>query len=243
LFACLISFSNEITRICERVKGLDEEAVMRGLHSDRRLWSSGANGERLQPGLISYLRGGVGFGGSCFPKDVRALERFAKGLGLPCELIAAIRTINEGRAAEVVDLLEANLNASVSGLRIAVLGLAFKPDTDDTRESPGIRIAAELGRRGAHVIGHDPIVSGPLLARAGFPGLALASDLRSAMSGADGAIIATSWAEYRTADWPALTKAMARPLILDGRQVIPREQRSAGFAYVTTGMARAVVLN
>lgn len=240
LLACLVSFSNEVSRICERVEGLDEETIMRGLHLDRRFWVSGADGERLAPQLMTYLRGGVGYGGSCFPKDVRALEMFERSLGLEPQLFAAIREINEARAAEVVNLLEANLHGSVADRRIAVLGLAFKPDTDDTRESAGLRIAEELTRRGADVIAHDPMVTDNILRRDGLRSLPLAPSLAAAMAGAQAVIIATSWSEYKAADWPNLAKTMKHPLVLDGRQVIEPAQRGRNFIYAATGTLNSI---
>jgi UDPglucose 6-dehydrogenase/GDP-mannose 6-dehydrogenase len=235
VLACLVSFSNEVSRICERFEGLNEETVMYGLHLDRRFWVPGADGKRLAPQLVTYLRGGVGYGGSCFPKDVQALEKFERSLGLEPHLFSAIRTINELRATDVIRLLETKLRGPVKSRRIAVLGLAFKPDTDDTRESAGLRIAAELGRRGADVVAHDPMVTEKTLHRDGSITLALAPSLTAALVGAHAAIIATSWQEYKTADWPALTRIMHHPLVLDGRQVIQRMQRGRDFVYAATG--------
>ncbi len=240
LLACLVSFSNEISRICERVEGLDEETVMRGLHLDRRFWVSGAGGQRVPAPLMTYLRGGIGYGGSCFPKDVRALEMFERSLGLEPRLLAATRAVNESRAKEVIDLLETHSRRPMPSLRVAVLGLAFKPDTDDIRESPGLRIAAELTRRGASVIGHDPMVSQAVLHRDGLTAPAVAPSLAAAITGADAAIIATSWAEYREADWPNLAKRMRHPLVLDGRQVIAPAQRGCNFVYAATGTSHSI---
>jgi UDPglucose 6-dehydrogenase/GDP-mannose 6-dehydrogenase len=240
LLACLISFSNEISRTCELIEGVDEETVMQGLHLDKRMWVAGSNGERLQPELLTYLRGGVGYGGSCFPKDVRAFERFAESLGLTPHLITATRHINDARASDIVNLLESNLSGSVAKRRIAVLGLAFKPDTDDIRESAGLRIAVELVRRGANVIAHDPMVTEEVLMRTSLPKISLAPSLGVALTGSDAAIIATSWAEYRNADWTSLTKDMAVPIVLDGRQVIPQAQRGRGFIYGRIGQRGTV---
>lgn len=234
LLACMISFSNEVTRICESVAGVDEETVMRGVHLDKRMWVAGPQGKPLMPGFLSYLRGGVGFGGSCFPKDVQAFERFAEGIGVSPHLVKAARHVNEGRAAQVVDLLEVHLGSGVKGRRVAVLGLAFKPDTDDTRESPGLRIVAELQSRGATVVVHDPMVKRTILKTLAAPAVYV-DNVDGALSGADAAVIATSWGDYKKIDWPRVTKAMATPLVLDGRQVIPVEQRGVGFVYATVG--------
>jgi UDPglucose 6-dehydrogenase len=240
LLACLISFSNEVARICERIDELDEETVMRGLHLDRRFWVSAGGTQRMTPPLMAYLRGGVGYGGSCFPKDVRALEMLERSLGLQPHLLAAVRAVNESRAAEVVDLLERTLRRPVAGLRIALLGLAFKPDTDDIRESPGLRIAQELMRRGAGVIAHDPMVTDAILHRGGFAFPACAPSLEAALTGVHAAIIATAWAQYKAAHWPSLTARMQHPLVLDGRQVIEPAQRGRGFIYAATGTSTAI---
>jgi UDPglucose 6-dehydrogenase len=243
VLACLVSFSNEVSRICERVQGLDEETVMHGLHLDRRFWVPGADGERLAPQLTTYLRGGVGYGGSCLPKDMQALEMFERSLGLEPHLFAAARAINVGRAADIIRLLEAKLCGPVNNRRIAVLGLAFKPDTDDTRESAGLRIADELRRRGADVIAHDPMVTARVLQRDGLTSPAVAPSLAAAMTGAHAAIITTSWRQYKAADWPELATTMSHPLILDGRQVIQPGQRGRNFIYVATGTLDAIEPN
>jgi len=238
LLACLISFSNEVTRICERIDGLDEETVMRGLHLDRRFWVGET--QRMAPPLMAYLRGGVGYGGSCFPKDVRALEVLERSLGLEPHLLAAVRAINENRAAEVIDLLERCLRRPVAGLRIALLGLAFKPDTDDIRESPALRMAQELMRRGADVIAHDPMVTDAVLRRAGLALPVCAPSLEAALTGAHAAIIATAWPQYKAVDWPSLTARMQHPLVLDGRQVIEPAQRGRSFVYAATGTSTPI---
>jgi len=240
LLACLVSFSNEVARVCERCEGLDEETVMRGVHLDRRFSVSAAGAQRAAPALLAYLRAGVGYGGSCFPKDVRALETFERSLGLEPHLLAAVRAINEARAGEVINLMERTLRRSSAGLRIAVLGLAFKPDTDDIRESPGLRMAQELARRGADVIAHDPMVTAAVLGRSGLASPACAESLADALAGAHAAIIATSWPQYKAADWPNLTKRMQHPLVLDGRQVIEPAQRGRNFVYAATGTSAAI---
>jgi UDPglucose 6-dehydrogenase len=240
LLACLVSFSNEVSRICEHVEGLDEETVMRGIHLDRRFWVSGPNGERIAPQMMIYLRGGVGYGGSCFPKDLRALEAFERELGLRSDLFAATRAVNEARAAEVIDLLETTLGSPVAGRRIAVLGLAFKADTDDTRESAGLRLVEELNRRRAAVIAHDPMVTESTLRRCGLTPPPIAPSLADAVAGAHAAIIATSWADYKVADWPNLARTMTHPLVLDGRQVIDPAQRGRNFIYTAIGTLRTI---
>jgi UDP-glucose 6-dehydrogenase len=150
-------------------------------------------------------------------------------------LLSAIRAVNEARAGEVIELLETHLGSTVNGRRIAVLGLAFKPGTNDTRESAGIRVANELLRRGADVVAHDPMVTADVIARDGLQKLPLATDMASALQSSEAGIITTSWPEYRNADWSMLVKAMANPLIFDGRGVVPPDHRGRGFVYLATG--------
>jgi nucleotide sugar dehydrogenase len=171
---------------------------------------------------------------------VRALEAFERSLGLEPHLLAAVRAINEARASEVIDLMERTLRRSAAGLRIAVLGLAFKPDTDDIRESPGLRMAVELARRGADVIAHDPMVTAAVLRRSALASPVCAESLADALAGAHTAIIATSWPQYKAADWPNLTRRMQHPLVLDGRQVIEPAQRGHNFVYAATGTSAAI---
>ena len=157
LQATLISFSNEIAGMCETISGLDEETVMRGVHLDKCWGAPGRDGKPQLAGVVTYLRAGIGFGGSCFPKDLRALREFARNEGIEMPILSSVLKVNQERAGRVVDLL-ANHIGELRGKRIAVLGLAFKPETDDVRESPGVRIAKVLLLRGADVVLHDPLV-------------------------------------------------------------------------------------
>lgn len=154
LQATLISFSNEIAGICESVSGLDEATVMRGVHLDKCWGAPGSDGKSRFAGAVSYLRAGIGFGGSCFPKDLRALRAFARSEGADVPILNSVLQVNEERAGRVVDLLASQVGA-LHDKRIAVLGLAFKPETDDVRESPGVRISKLLLQRGADVVLHD----------------------------------------------------------------------------------------
>ena len=184
--------------------------------------------ETLVSSLQALNAGGIS------PVLLKGIASLASGL------YPDIRAVNEARAAEVVNLLEASLRRPLANLRIAVLGLAFKPDTDDTRELAGLRIAGELARRGADVIAHDPMVTEKILRREGLTSPALAPSLAAALAGAHAAIIATSWGEYRAADWPNLAKTMKHPLVLDGRQVIEPAQRGRNFVYAATGTLNAI---
>lgn len=234
LQATLISFSNEIARICESVPGLDEETVMRGVHLDR-CWSV-AQPDRIGfAGAVSYLRAGVGFGGSCFPKDLRALRAFAYGEGVEVPILESVLCVNEQRPIQVVDLLEDSMGA-VSGRRVAVLGLAFKPETDDIRESPGLRIARLLLKRGAEVVVHDPMVTIETAREELGADIQYAATITAAAADAEAIVIATGWDAYRTIDWAHIGPLMRCPLVFDGRQVVTATHAVAnGIKLLSTG--------
>jgi UDPglucose 6-dehydrogenase/GDP-mannose 6-dehydrogenase len=234
LLAALISFSNEIAQVCETIPGLDEATVMAGVHLDRRWWVDNGHGQRKHPGAVSYLRAGVGFGGSCFPKDVKAIFEYAEGQGAAMPLLRSVLTINEERANRIVEILTRQIG-SVEGKRIAVLGLAFKPDTDDVRESPGIKIAADLARRGASVVTHDPIVTAETAHAMLGARIVHVDDPAKAAAGADALIVATSWEAYKRLDWNAMSSSMRQPVILDGRQVVKAEGLPSGTKLLTIG--------
>src|SRR5262249_27717455 len=204
LLATLISFSNEIAGVCERIPGLDEEAVMTGVHLDRRL--------KPAPELCAYLRGGIGFGGSCLPKDIEALRALAARAGSRTPLLDAVAGVNRGRPAQVVALLDVALGG-VGGRTVALLGLAFKPGTDDLRDSPALALRDALEAAGAVVRGYDPAIEH-------LGGMMLAPTPAAALSGVDAAIIATGWSEFRHLPWDALTRDMRTRLLLDGRGVL-----------------------
>lgn len=234
LQATLISFSNEIAAMCESISGLDEETVMRGVHLDRCWKSPTGNGESRFAGAVSYLRAGVGFGGSCFPKDLRALRAFAQNEGIEVPILNSVLTTNEERAVRVVDLLGSYIGP-LHGKRIAVLGLAFKPETDDVRESPGMRISKLLSLRGADVVLHDPLVRADALQDRLGSGVSQAHDVAVAASGADAIVIATAWNAYRKLDWADIAARMRSPVIFDGRQVISADQLGSGVTLLATG--------
>lgn len=233
LLAMMISFSNEIASLCEAVPGLSEEEVMAGMHLDRRL-TVRRNGELVRPGLLSYLRAGIGFGGSCFPKDVAALQSFGREKGVATRLLDATLDTNHLRAKAVIDLLE-RASGPVGGRTVAVLGLAFKENTDDVRESPGLRLIKELRDRGARVRVHDVIVDATTLPIANH--VEKAATEADAVRGADACVIATKWPQYSRLDWPALLATMARPVVLDGRQVVPWTTLPPSAVYVPIGAA------
>jgi UDPglucose 6-dehydrogenase len=234
LQATLISFSNEIAGMCEAVSGLDEETVMRGVHLDKCWGAPGRDGKSQFAGAVTFLRGGIGFGGSCFPKDLRALRAFASNEGVEVPILSSVLKVNEERAGRVVDLLASQIGV-LRGKRIAVLGLAFKPETDDVRESPGVRISKLLLQRGADVVLHDPLVEVDAVRDQLGAGITQADDVATAAAGADTIVIATGWDAYRRLDWDDIASRMRSPVIFDGRQVVPANQLRAGTALLATG--------
>lgn len=209
LQAMLISYANQIAALCEATPGTDHARVMAAVHLDRML--DGPDGGRA--GATRFLRGGIGFGGSCFPKDLQALTIYAHHLGVPAPLIAAVSAINAIRPAQVLNLLSAPLGGLYER-RVTVLGLAFKPGTDDLRDSPGLALIERLRRHGAEVRAHDPLAEARAHGRA--LGLPVFDSAEDALDGADAAIIATAWPEYRALNWAA-----PGPItVLDGRAVL-----------------------
>jgi UDPglucose 6-dehydrogenase len=234
LQATLISFSNEIAGICETVSGLDEETVMRGVHLDKCWGVPGRDGKPQPAGVVTYLRAGIGFGGSCFPKDLRAIREFARNEGIEVPILSSVLKVNQERADRVVDLL-ANHVGMLRGKRIAVLGLAFKPETDDVRESPGVRIAKVLLLRGADVVLHDPLVRIDAVRDELGAGITQAHDVTAAATGADAIVIATGWDAYRRLDWADIAPRMRSPVIFDGRQVVSANHLREGTTLLATG--------
>ena len=178
--ATKISFINEIANVCEEV-GADVGEVARGMGADTRIGSS-------------FLRAGIGYGGSCFPKDVSALKMLAGNTGYHFQLLTSVIEVNELQKRRVVGKLEKHLG-SLIGKRIALLGLAFKPDTDDMREASSLVLAARLQGEGAEVVAYDPVASG----RAGemLTAVEMADSAMAALEGADAAVLVTEWSEFR----------------------------------------------
>ncbi len=202
--ATRISFINEIANVCDRV-GADIDAVRDIVGADPRI------GRR-------FLQAGVGYGGSCFPKDTRALHHIAKTNGYEFELLSAVIRVNQGQKYRVVEKLTDALGP-LHGKTVALLGLAFKPGTDDMREAPSIPVSEALLAQGALVKAHDPKALGPaarLLPRE----VVLSSSVEEALRGADAAILLTEWPEYLALPKEAFTRLMRRPLIIDGRNAL-----------------------
>jgi UDPglucose 6-dehydrogenase len=220
--ATKISFINEIANVCEEI-GADVGEVARGMGLD----------ERIGP---SFLRAGIGYGGSCFPKDVSALKMLAGNTGYHFQLLNAVIEVNELQKRRVVGKLLARLGSLV-GRRIALLGLTFKPDTDDMREASSLVLAARLQGEGAEVAAYDPV--GGDAAGALLDGVEEAPSALDALEGADAAVLVTEWPEFAELDWEEAARRMSRPLLVDGRNFLdPERLRAAGFEY--QGIGRAV---
>ena len=183
-----------------------------------------------------FLKAGVGYGGSCFPKDVTALKQLAGNSGYHFQLLNAVIEVNELQKRRVIGKLKRHLG-SLEGSEIALLGLAFKPGTDDTREASSLVIAARLLAEGASVRVYDPIAIDSARARLG--GVTFAESASAALTGADAAVLVTDWPEILALDWSSLAAAMRRAVMIDGRNALDEgEMRSAGFVY--EGIGRAI---
>jgi len=226
LLATLISFSNEIAALCEATPDTDVDQVLDGVHLDRR-FSPVVKGELVSPAMLTYLRAGCGFGGSCFPKDVTALRAFAEKRGVTPRILDAVLKTNENRPAQVVALAEQAMG-SLQGKSIAVLGIAFKPDTDDLRESPGLAIIDVLKQRGAQVCAYDPLIES-------IKDLTISKTVDEAVAGADGVIIASALPEFRKLDWAALAATMKSPILVDGRNILRGVQLPSSIHYLPIG--------
>jgi UDPglucose 6-dehydrogenase len=218
--ATKISFINEIANVSEEV-GADVAEVARGMGLD----------ERIGP---QFLRPGIGYGGSCFPKDVSALKQLAGNSGYHFQLLTSVIEVNELQKRRTVGKLQKHLGSLV-GREVALLGLAFKPHTDDVRDATSLVLAARLQGEGAHVRAYDP-VAGPN-ARDQLGGARLCESALEALDGADAAVLVTEWPEFAELDWEGEVKArMATPLVVDGRNFLDAGRlRAAGFAYEGVG--------
>jgi UDPglucose 6-dehydrogenase len=223
--ATRISFVNEIANVCE-VTGADVEVVAQGMGLDHRLGPH-------------FLRAGIGYGGSCFPKDVSALKQLAGNSGYHFQLLNAVIEVNELQKRRVVGKLEKHLG-KLRGKTIALLGLAFKPNTNDMREASSLVLASRLLAEGAVVRGWDPIALGE--ARDLMAGVELCDTVAEAVAGADAAVIVTEWPELRGLATPETRAAMRMPLIVDGRNLLdPAAAIAAGFTYDGIGRAGSLI--
>jgi UDPglucose 6-dehydrogenase/GDP-mannose 6-dehydrogenase len=220
LLATLISFSNEIGNLCSESAGIDVLDVLGAVHLDRRISPIAADGTRTVPQITSYLRAGCGFGGSCFPKDVRALISWGDQNNRPAKLLATVLEMNEQQPQEILKLLKRHFPV-LRGVRVAVLGLAFKAGTDDIRESPALRVIRDLAAEGACVVAHDPVAIPPARLVLGNHSINYAPVLTDALLGADAVVVLTAWPEFKAL--PDLLRALEHPpLVVDGRRMFDK---------------------
>ena len=217
LLATMISFSNEIGRLCSRVGGVDVADVLRGVHASAYLTTRKPGAEPVIAPIASFLEAGCGFGGSCLPKDVAALVAQADALELELPVLRSVLAVNATQPDELVRLVTRHY-PDLAGVRVAVLGLAFKPETDDLRESPAFPILRRLRAAGAALSAYDPVArpeSHPDLC-----GVRLAPSLEAALADAEVVVLVTRWAEFAAV--PEVLRRLGRtPLLVDGRRVIP----------------------
>jgi UDPglucose 6-dehydrogenase len=220
MLATRISFMNEIANLCDRV-GADVRQVRLGMGTDSRIGSS-------------FLFPGLGYGGSCFPKDVKALIRTGKDRAVELRVASAVDQANEAQKAILVPRVEAHLGG-LAGKTVALWGLAFKPRTDDMREAPALAVVEALVAKGARVRAYDP-KAGDVARRLLGDKLTLCGRSYEAVEGADALIVVTEWAEFREPDFGRIRSLMKRPAIFDGRNIYnPQTLRELGFHYEGIG--------
>ena len=228
MLATRISFMNELARLAD-VVGADIEWVRKGIGSDPRIGTH-------------FLYPGTGYGGSCFPKDVKALIRTGRDNGVRLRVLDAVEEANEVQKQVLVERVVQRFGEDLAGRTFAMWGLAFKPNTDDMREAPSRVIVAELTRRGARVQAYDPVAmpeAGRVLE--GTVGFSLAASAEAALKGADALLIVTEWREFRTPDFDLIKAELKQPLVLDGRNLYePELMHSLGIDYVGVGRGRRV---
>ncbi len=220
LLATMISFSNEIANLGSTLGGIDCLDVMRGVHLSNYLSLALPDGTRKGPAILSFLAAGCGFGGSCLPKDVKALVAHGHKAGLPMNLLEAVVHVNEHQPERVLGLLKKHY-PSLRGLRVSVLGLSFRPDTNDMRESPAIPILRALAAQGAQVKAYDPAAAEE--ARHLFNGesVHICDDLAAAISDVQAVILVTRWDEFKRVP-ELLRKQQQPPLFIDGRRMLDK---------------------
>lgn len=220
MLAVRISFMNEMANLCDRV-GANIDMVRKGIGADERIGGK-------------FLYAGCGYGGSCFPKDVMALSRTAREHGYNMEIIEAAARVNERQKSVVIDKL-ASVAGNIGGLRVALWGLSFKPETDDMREAPSLVVIDGLRRAGACVRVYDPVAMDECRRRMG-DAVAYSKDIYDCVTGADALILLTEWKEFRMPDWNRVRSAMNGRIIIDGRNIYDRgELTRMGFSYLAIG--------
>jgi UDPglucose 6-dehydrogenase len=223
MLATKISFINEIAALCE-VWGAEIEDVRRGMCADRRIGNQ-------------FLYPGLGYGGSCFPKDVLACLAMGEARGTPTHLLSAVHLVNQRQRDRFVQKIEAQYGKDLSGLRFAVWGVAFKPETDDTREAPSLDIMRAILARGGAVVAYDPVADDVARGDLGAGATSVATALE-ATQGADALLLCTEWSEFRQPDWEAVLTRMRGRVVFDGRNIWrPEQMARLGFRYWSVGRA------
>ena len=237
LLALLISFSNEIANISEAVGNIDVKEVLNGIKLDKRL-NPCINGTPVNPGIPAYLAAGCGFGGSCLPKDINSLVAFSEKKGYVPDMIKAAIKVNEAQSVRLINRLERELG-DLSHQKIAVLGLAFKPDTDDIRQSPSIKIIQQLIKKGANVFACDPVAVDNAK-ELELSNVKYSTNYKDVLRGADACILVTKWPEYESIRPGEFKQLMKTPVIFDGRRVYDKELfKSSGIKYFGIGLVEA----
>jgi UDPglucose 6-dehydrogenase len=221
MLASRISFMNEIAQLCDKV-GADVTSVKKGVASDRRIGPY-------------FLNAGCGYGGSCFPKDVQALCHIGEGNGLDMTMATAIDKVNRHQKELLHNIVQERFGSDMNGIKVAVLGLAFKPDTDDMREAPSRTLIRGLLDCGASVCAYDPIAIKQAKLLFG-KNIKYAEDIRSLLADADCAVLVTEWKEFKELDWTELAPLMKQKIIFDGRNIYdPDAMKKLGFEYYCIG--------
>lgn len=221
LLATMISFSNEIGNLCASIPDVDVSSVMRGVHLDKRLSPILPDGRRITPSFTTYIEAGCGFGGSCFPKDVKALIAHGRKLGGSMELLDAVVSVNLAQPQKMLDLLQKHY-PDLDGLRVAVLGVAFKPGTDDIRESPALPIIEKLLAGNAQVTAFDPVAREEAEKVFGDGVITFADSVVEAVMDSQAVLLITRWPEF--SKLPEIFANLdAQPLLVDGRRMISSE--------------------
>ena len=221
MLATRISFMNDIANLCEIV-GADVNMVRKGIGTDERIGHH-------------FLYPGCGYGASCFPKDVKALVKTASDHGYPMRILQAVEAVNESQKSILFRKLEHYFQGDLKGKRIAVWGLAFKPETDDMREAPSLVVIQKLIESGCQVTAYDPVAIPESRRRIG-DAVRYAKDIYDAVVDADALLLVTEWKEFRMPSWAAIKKLMANPLVVDGRNIYdPKEMEEYGFEYHCIG--------
>jgi UDPglucose 6-dehydrogenase len=224
MLATRISFMNEIANLCEKV-GANVDLVRKGIGSDGRIGPS-------------FLFPGPGYGGSCFPKDVKALLRTSEERGAPMLVLRSVEDANDRQKRRLFEKLQGALGAKLAGARIAVWGLAFKAQTDDMRESPALSLIDAVLAAGAQVVAHDPAAMEEAERRLGAS-IGYAKTNYDALDGADALVIVTDWNEYRFPDFARIKAALRQPVVIDGRNLYdPTKMQQLGFTYRSIGRGR-----